>query len=90
MVASSKLHPTSGVYVKAYQCWCEYLKDKPSITSFFHLFHCHCRTSVRPKEQELVFLVPTMLVFEGLHELSSFTECFFLVTPLHHVSHATI
>ncbi|CAI8615015.1 unnamed protein product [Vicia faba] len=74
MVVPSQLHPTSWTYVKAYQRWCEYLKGKPNIVMFFHLFHYDRSTLSRPRGQDLVTLVPTIWIFKAFHEPLSFMD----------------
>lgn len=78
------------MYVKAYQYLCECLKGDLFITLFFHLFCCHYGTGARPREWELVSLLPMIQVFEGFHGLKPFTDCFFLVNPFHLFPHLTI
>lgn len=37
-----QLYPISWAYVKVYQYWCEYLKEKSFVTLFFHLCKSCC------------------------------------------------
>lgn len=90
MVARSKLHSSSWAYVRAYRYWCEYLEGKPSITLFFHIFHCHSGTLAQLRGQKLVYLVSTIRVFEDIPGLFPFVDRFFLVTPHHPLAHKTI
>lgn len=47
-------------------------------------------TSARLREWKLVFLVPTIHIFEDFSDLRPFTDRFFFVTPLYPLAHVTI
>lgn len=72
MVDPSQINLSGWAYVKPYKYYCEYLKEKPFVFLFFHLFFCSRGTSTRPREWGLVLLVSTIRIFEDFSGLPVF------------------
>lgn len=89
-MAHSQVHLTSWAYVKFYQYWCEYLKRKPYVTLFFHIFKCHISHVARGRNRGLISLESVVRSVWSLPEILPFEERFFQVLPISLKAHAKV
>lgn len=89
-MTTSQLHSASWAYIKVYQYLCKYMKVKPYVVIFFHLFKYRSGLTNRMRSRELISLEPNVRGFRPLLELQNCEDQFFLVTPINPEAHVTV
>lgn len=90
MMSPSQFHYTRWAYVKVYHYWYEYLKGKPFVIFFLHLFRFGCSPVAQEHSKRLIYFELTVCGFRFLPKQQPYEDRYFLVILIGSEAHATI